>query len=165
MRARQEAAEGLAVRVHRPTEPGDRLLKLWLEPGEPGQRGMLAGGWTDPLDAKRIAKDRERFLRSTEVAEPETLDAEQSAPALDALVRRAGELDLALSEGVALVLPQLRRAAGSPDWPDFDVVLGPTRLRRVCPPRAGRISPCPGRVSVRRHPRSSATPPASCAGC
>jgi hypothetical protein len=23
------------------------------------------------------------------------------------------------------VLPQLRRAAGSPDWPDFDVVLGP----------------------------------------
>jgi hypothetical protein len=125
VRARQEAAEGLAIRVHRPTEPGDRLLKLWLEPGEPGQRGMLAGGWTDPLDARRIDKDRERFLRSAHVGEPETLDAEGSAQALDGVVRRAGELDLALSEGVALVLAQLRRAVGGPEWPDFDVVLGP----------------------------------------
>jgi hypothetical protein len=128
VRARHDVAEGLAVRVHRPTEPGDRLLKLWLEPGYPGppaQRGMLAGGWTDPLDARRVDKDRERFLRNAKVTEPDQLGAEETPQALDALVRRAGELDVALSEGVALVLPQLRRAAGGPEWPDFDVVLGP----------------------------------------
>jgi hypothetical protein len=123
--ARQDAAEGLAIRVHRPAEPGDRLLKLWLEPGEPDQRGLLAGGWTDPLDARRIDKDRERFLRNAKVADPEPLGADRTAGALDAIIRRAGALDVALSEGVALVLPQLRRAAGGPDWPDFDVALGP----------------------------------------
>jgi hypothetical protein len=126
-RAERAPAEGLAARVRRAGEPGERLLKLWLEPGEPGQRGVLAGGWTDPLEPKRLDKDRERFLRTAGVAEAETLDADEAAAALDALVRRAGELGLALSEGVALVLAQLRGAAGGPDWPDFDVVAEPPR--------------------------------------
>jgi hypothetical protein len=126
VRAVLEPAEGLAVRVRRPDERGDRLLKLWLEPGETGQRGLLAGGWTDPLDARRVDKDSERFLRMARVAEGEPLDAGQAVAAIDALVRRAGELDAALAEGVALILPQLGRAAGRPDWPDFDVVAEPS---------------------------------------
>jgi hypothetical protein len=126
-RAERLPAEGLAVRVQRAGEPGERLLKLWLEPGEPGQRGVLAGGWTDPLEPKRLDKDRERFLRAAGAGDAETLDAAQAAAALDALVRRAGELELALSEGVALVLAQLRRAAGGAQWPDFDVVAEPRR--------------------------------------
>jgi hypothetical protein len=126
-RAERAPAEGLAVRVQRAGESGERLLKLWLEPGEPGQRGVLAGGWTDPLEPKRLDKDRVRFLRLAGTGEAEPLERAQAIAALDALVRRAGELDLALSEGVALVLAQLRRAVGGADWPDFDVVAEPPR--------------------------------------
>jgi hypothetical protein len=129
-RAERAPAEGLAVRVQRAGEPGERLLKLWLEPGEPGepgQRGVLAGGWTDPLERKRLDKDRVRFLRAAGAGEAEPLDPAQAVAALDALVRRAGELNLALSEGVALVLAQLGRVAGGAEWPDFDVVAEPRR--------------------------------------
>jgi len=143
-RADLPPAAGLAVRVQRPGEPGDRLLKLWLEPGEPGQRGLLAGGWTEPLDDRRLAKDRERFLRmaagegSGEAGMPdgEPLDGPGAAAAVDALVRRAAELGLPLSEGVALVLAQVRRATGSPEWPEFDVIAVPGEGRP--PPRSRR---------------------------
>jgi hypothetical protein len=117
-------AEGLAIRVRRAQEPADRLLKLWLEPGAEHERGVLAGGWTDPLEPKRLEKDRVRFEREAGVQEAEALDATQAREALTTLIARAAELDVALSEGVALVLAQLRRAAGAPDWPDFDVIAG-----------------------------------------
>jgi hypothetical protein len=123
---RAGTAEGLAVRVRRPGEPGDRLLKLWLEPGD-GQGGLLAGGWTDPLDERALARERERFLRTAATAEVsgEPLEPAAAAAAVDGLLRRAGELDVPLSEGVALVWAQLRRAAGAPGWPPFDVVVVP----------------------------------------
>jgi hypothetical protein len=54
---------------------------------------------------------------------------------LDRLVRRTAELDLPLAEGVALVIAQLRRAAGGPDWPAFDVVAVPET------PRGGSARP------------------------
>jgi hypothetical protein len=44
---------------------------------------------------------------------------------LDRIVRRTAELDLPLAEGVALIIAQLQRAAGGPDWPPFDVVAVP----------------------------------------
>jgi hypothetical protein len=142
-RAELPPAEGLAVRVRRPGEAGDRLLKLWLEPGEERQRGLLAGGWTEPLDDRRLDKDRRRFARmaatsagSDEHLDAQPLDAAAAAAAVDALVRRAAELGLPLSEGVALVLAQVRRAAGSPDWPEFDVLAVPGEGRP--PPRSGR---------------------------
>jgi hypothetical protein len=134
-------AEGLAVRVRRPGEPADRLLKLWLEPGEEGQRGLLAGGWTEPLDDRRLEKDRRRFERMAAAdagdetpPDAQPLGAEAAAAAVDALVRRASGLGLSLSEGVALVLAQVRRAAGSPSWPEFDVLALP-----------GEGRPAPGR--------------------
>jgi hypothetical protein len=123
-------AAGLAVRVRRPGEPGERLLKLWLEPGEAGDRGLLAGGWTDPLPAPRLEKDRDRFLRMAAGEEEPPLDAAAAAAALDALVRRAHEAGVPVSEGVALVLASLRRAAGGPEWPDFDVVAAPGTEKR-----------------------------------
>jgi hypothetical protein len=136
-------AEGVAVRVRRPGEPADRLLKLWLEPGGDGLHGLLAGGWTEPLEPRRLDKDRERFLRmaastgaAPEPLEAEELDAAGAAAAVDALVRRAAQLGLAVSEGVALVLAQVRRAAGSPRWPDFDVLTVPGEGRP--PPRSRR---------------------------
>lgn len=128
-------ADGLAVRVRRPSEPEERLLKLWLEPGadaQPGTGGLgalLAGGWTDPLASRRLEKDRDRFFRMAQAEDPEPLDADGAVAALDALVRRAHELDAPVSEGVALILPQLRRAAGGPDWPAFAVVAEPGRAR------------------------------------
>jgi hypothetical protein len=136
-------AEGLAVRVRRPGERGERLLKLWLEPGDADQRGLLAGGWTEPLDARRLEKDRQRFERmaaaSTDAQDPpdaQPLDAAGATAAVDAIVRRAAELGLALSEGVALVLAQVRRAAGGPEWPEFDVLALPGEGHP--PPRSGR---------------------------
>jgi hypothetical protein len=126
-------AEALAAVVRRPGEPGAGMLKLWLEPGEPGAAGLLAGGWTDPLDERRLEKERERFARMAGTAgageepagDPGELDAPQAIAALDRLVRRAGELELPLAEGVALVIAQLRLAAGSPEWPGFDIVAVP----------------------------------------
>ena len=40
-------------------------------------------------------------------------------------MRRAGELGVPVAEGVALVAAQLRRAAGGPEWPSFDVISVP----------------------------------------
>jgi hypothetical protein len=116
-------AEAMMAVVRRPGEPGGRLLKLWLEPG-----GLLAGGWTEPLEERRLDKERERFVRvAGEDIEPgaQPLGAPATIAELDRLVRRTGELDLPLAEGVALVLPQLRHAAGGPEWPPFDVVAVP----------------------------------------
>jgi hypothetical protein len=130
-------AEALAAVVRRPGEPGARLLKLWLEPG-----AVLAGGWTEPEDDRRLEKERERFVRSAgEGGEPgsEPLDAQATIAALDALVRRTAELELPLAEGVALVIAQLRRASGGPDWPGFDVVAVPEA------PRKGSARPGPRR--------------------
>jgi hypothetical protein len=131
-------AEAMAAVVRRPGEPCGRLLKLWLEPG-----GLLAGGWTEPLDERRLDKERERFARMAVTAgdgegEPEAapLDVAATVAELDRLVRRTAELDLPLAEGVALILAQLRRAAGGPEWPAFDVVTVPE------PPKA---SARPGR--------------------
>ena len=45
----------------------------------------------------------------------EALDAQGAIAELDRLVRRTAELDLPLAEGVALVIAQLRRAAGRPE--------------------------------------------------
>src|SRR4051812_18882161 len=56
--AAPDAAEAFAALVRRPGEPGARLLKLWLEPG-----GLLAGGWSAPMDDRRLDKERERFVR------------------------------------------------------------------------------------------------------
>jgi hypothetical protein len=128
-----EPAEAFAAVVRRPGEPGARLLKLWLEPGEGATAGLLAGGWTEPTDDRRLARERERFARLAATAgagegdEPQagTLDATAAAAELDRIVRRAGELDVPLAEGVALVIAQLRRAAGEPEWPAFDVVAVP----------------------------------------
>jgi hypothetical protein len=131
-------AEAMAALVRRPGEPGGRLLKLWLEPD-----GLLAGGWTEPLDERRLEKERERFVRMAAEgveAGDEALDPEATLAELDRLVRRTAELELPLAEGVALVLPQLRRAAGRPDWPAFDVVAVPE------PPKG---SPRPGRRRAR----------------
>jgi hypothetical protein len=130
-----EPAEAFAAVVRRPGEPGARLLKLWLEPG-----GLLAGGWTEPADDRRLGKERERFSRMAATAgsgegdEPraKALDPAATAAELDRLVRRAGELDVPLAEGVALVIAQLWHAAGEPEWPAFDVVAVPE------PPQRGR---------------------------
>lgn len=132
-----EPAEAFAAVVRRPGEPGARLLKLWLEPGEGATAGLLAGGWTEPADDRRLAKERERFSRMSATAgsgegdEPQarTLDAAGAAAELDRLVQRAGELGVPLAEGVALVIAQLRRAAGEPEWPAFDVVAVPEAPR------------------------------------
>jgi hypothetical protein len=121
-------AEACAVLIRRPGEPGARLMKLWLEPGE-----VLAGGWTEPLSERQLDKERSRFARMAatsageEEGEPraDTLDAQGAIAELDRLVRRSGELGLPLAEGVALVIAQLRRAAGGPDWPRFEVVALP----------------------------------------
>jgi hypothetical protein len=121
-------AEACAIVVRRPGEPGARLLKLWLEPAE-----LLAGGWTEPLDDRRLHRERERFARMAATgggahdAEPraDTVDAAGAIALLDRLMRRTAELGLPLAEGVALVAAQLRRAAGGPDWPGFDVVAVP----------------------------------------
>jgi hypothetical protein len=121
-------AEAFAALVRRPGEPGARLLKLWLEPD-----GLLAGGWTEPMDERRLAREHDRFTRlaatadDTEPGEPGTseLDHDATLAELDRMVRRTAELELPLAEGVALVLPQLRRASGRPDWPAFDVVAVP----------------------------------------
>jgi hypothetical protein len=118
-------AEACAVLIRRPGEPGARLMKLWLEPDE-----VLAGGWTEPLSERQLDKERSRFARMAATAggeqegEPsaDTLDAPRAIAELDRLIRRSGELGLPLAEGVALVIAQLRRAAGGPDWPRFDVV-------------------------------------------
>jgi hypothetical protein len=135
-------AEALAAVVRRPGEPGARLLKLWLEPD-----GLLAGGWTDVLDERRLGKERERFARmavagNESIAEPDEtatgareLDREAAIAELDRLVRRTADLELPLAEGVALVIAQLRRAAGSPEWPAFAVVAVPE------PPRGGSARP------------------------
>jgi hypothetical protein len=128
-----EPAEAFAAVVRRPGDPGARLLKLWLEPAEGATAGLLAGGWTEPADDRRLAKERERFSRmaatggSAEGDEPgaTTLDPVAAAAELDRIVRRAGELGVPLAEGVALVIAQLRRAAGEPEWPAFDVVAVP----------------------------------------
>jgi hypothetical protein len=131
-------AEALAAIVRRPGEPGARMLKLWLEPG-----GLLAGGWTEPEDDRRLDKERVRFVRTAgEDGEPgaEPLDAEATIAALDRIVRRTAELGLPLAEGVALVIAQLRRAAGGPDWPAFDVVAVPEPPKGSARPGARRGS-------------------------
>jgi hypothetical protein len=137
--AAPEPAEAFAAVVRRPGEPGPRLLKLWLEPD-----AVLAGGWTDPLDDRKLAKERDRFARMAasdgsegEGDEPRTraLDHDAAVAELDRLVRRTAELDLPLAEGVALVIAQLRLAAGEPEWPAFDVVAVPE------PPRGGSARP------------------------
>jgi hypothetical protein len=122
-----EPAEAMAAMIRRPGEPGARLLKLWLEPD-----GLLAGGWTEPMDERHLGKERERFARMAASAgegegEPAAaaLDVPATVAELDRIVRRTAELDLPLAEGVALVIAQLRRAAGGPEWPAFDVVAVP----------------------------------------
>jgi hypothetical protein len=120
-----EPAEALAAVVRRPGEPHPRLLKLWLEPGDERSTGLFAGGWTDPFDGRRLEKERDRFAKAGRGELGPELDADGVANAVDALVRRAGELQLPLAEGVALVIAQLRRAAGGPEWPAFDVVATP----------------------------------------
>jgi hypothetical protein len=137
-----EPAEALAAVVRRPGEPGGRLLKLWLEPD-----GLLAGGWTEPLDDRKAAKERERFARMAASAgegdgEPEAhaLDVDATIAELDRLVRRTAELELPLAEGVALILAQLRRAAGGPEWPAFDVVAVPEPPRGSARPGRRRSS-------------------------
>jgi hypothetical protein len=127
---------GLAARVRRPGEPGERMLKLWLEPVADG---ILAGGWTDPLDARRFDKERDRFVRTAQAEGAEgsaPLDPAGTIAALDALVRRTTELGLPVAEGVGLILAQLRRAAGTPDWPAFDIVAMPHEAPRA--PARGR---------------------------
>jgi hypothetical protein len=118
-------SEGLAAVVRRPGEPGARLLKLWLEPGDGERDGLLAGGWTDPQDDRRLERERERFARAGDGPLGPELDAAAAAAEIDAMVRRAAALGLPLAEDLALVIAPLRRAAGSPDWPAFDVVLPP----------------------------------------
>jgi hypothetical protein len=133
-----EPAEAFAAVVRRPGEPGARLLKLWLEPG-----GLLAGGWTEPMDERRVDKERERFVRMAgEGMTPgaEALDHEATVAELDRIVRRTAELDLPLAEGVALILAQLRRAAGGPEWPSFDVVAVPEPPRGSARPGRRRSS-------------------------
>jgi hypothetical protein len=115
-------AEALAAAVRRPGEPHARLLKLWLEPGG---EGLFAGGWTDPIDERRLERERDRFAKLGEGTLGPELDAAGAGQAVDRLVRRAAELDVPLAEGVALVIAQLRRAAGEPEWPAFDVVATP----------------------------------------
>jgi hypothetical protein len=113
--------EGLAARMRRPGEPGARLMKLWLEPGE-----MLAGGWTDPLDDRRLERERIRFARAAGGSgEEPALDAAATVAEVDRIVRRAADLGLPLAEGVALVIAQLRHAAGGPEWPPFAVLATP----------------------------------------
>jgi hypothetical protein len=133
-----EPAEAMAAVIRRPAEPGARLLKLWLEP-----EGLLAGGWTEPLDERRLAKERERFVRMAgEDGEPgaEALDAEGTIGEVDRIVRRTAELDLPLAEGVALIIAQLRRAAGGPQWPAFDVVAVPEPPKGAARPGRRRSS-------------------------
>jgi hypothetical protein len=117
---------GLAAIVRRPGEPGARLLKLWLEPGE-GERldGMLAGGFTDPMDDRRLERERDRFARAGGGSLGPELDAAMAAAEVDAIVRSAAELRLPLAEALGLSIAQLRRAAGSPDWPAFEVLVTP----------------------------------------
>jgi hypothetical protein len=115
-------AEAFAAAVRRPEERSARLLKLWLEPGD---ERLFAGGWTDPLDERRLEKERDRFAKAGDGTLGPELDAAGAAEAIDRLVRRAAELDAPLAEGVALIIAQLRRAAGSPDWPEFEVVTTP----------------------------------------
>jgi hypothetical protein len=131
-------AEAMAAIVRRPGEPGARMLKLWLEPG-----GLLAGGWTEPEDDRRLEKERVRFVRTAGgEGEPgaEPLDAQATIAALDRIVRRTAELGLPLAEGVALVIAQLRRASGGPDWPAFDVVAVPEPPKGSARPGARRGS-------------------------
>jgi hypothetical protein len=135
-------AEAMAAVVRRPGEPGPRLLKLWLEPD-----GLLAGGWTEPLDERRLDKERERFARmaasaGTDDGESEAapLDVAATVAELDRLVRRTAELDLPLAEGVALIIAQLRRAAGGPPWPSFDVVTVPEPPKGAARPGRRRSS-------------------------
>jgi hypothetical protein len=66
------------------------------------------------------------------------LAAPEAPGAIDALVRRAAALELPLSEGVALILAQLRRAAGRPDWPPFDVRATPGAAPKPPPRRRQR---------------------------
>jgi hypothetical protein len=120
-----EPAAGLAAIVRRPGEPGARLLKLWLEPAEGDRDGLLAGGFTDPLDDRRLERERDRFARAGDGELGPELDAAAAAAAVDALVRRAAEAGVSLAEALGLSIPQLRRAAGSPEWPDFDVLVPP----------------------------------------
>jgi hypothetical protein len=121
-----EPVSGLAAVVRRPGEPGARLLKLWLEPGEGAQLdGLLAGGFTDPLDDRRLERERDRFARAGGGALGPELDAAGAAAEIDALVRRAAELRVPLAEAMGLSIAQLRRAAGSPEWPEFEVLVTP----------------------------------------
>jgi hypothetical protein len=120
-------AEALAAAVRRPGEPHARMLKLWLEPGDDG---LFAGGWTDPIDERRLEKERDRFAKAGEGTVGPELDADGTRDAVDRIVRRAAELDVPMAEGVALVIPQLRRAAGAPDWPAFEVVVTPGQPSR-----------------------------------
>jgi hypothetical protein len=115
-------AAALAAAVRRPAEPHARLLKLWLEPGPDG---LFAGGWTDPIDERRLERERDRFAKLGDGTLGPELDAAGAGQAVDRLVRRAAELDVPLAEGVALVIAQLRRAAGEPEWPAFEVVTTP----------------------------------------
>jgi hypothetical protein len=118
----QPPGAGLAAVVRRPGETGARLLKLWLEPGEGGgDDGLLAGGFTDPLDDRRLQRERERFVRAAGAPAGPELDAAEVAAELDRIVRSAAGLGVPLAEALALSIAQLRRAAGAPEWPDFDV--------------------------------------------
>jgi hypothetical protein len=118
-----EPAAGLAAIVRRPGEPGGRLLKLWLEPGDAGRDGLLAGGFTDPQDDRRLERERDRFVRAGSGELGPELDAAEAAAEIDALVRRAAELGAPLAEALGLSIAQLRRAAGGLDWPAFDVLV------------------------------------------
>ena len=123
--------EQLAARMERPGEPRPYLLKLWFDPGEGQRGGALAGGWTEPLAERRLRPELMAFGRRGEAAgEPEPLDAVTFAAQTDRIVRAAAERGVPVTEALALVLPQLRRAVGSPDWPPFHVLPEPEAPRR-----------------------------------
>jgi hypothetical protein len=116
-------AEQLAATLERPGEAHPHLLKLWFDPGEGDWAGAVAGGWTDPIPDRRLRSELAAFGRRAGAAgDPEPLDAAAFAAEVDRVIRGAADRNVPLTEGIALVLPQLRRAVGSPRWPAFEVV-------------------------------------------
>ena len=134
---------------------GDRPRRSWRRSREPGQRGDAAGGWTEPARRRASSTIVERSCAAYEVAEPETLDAAQSAPA-STRSTGGGRSTARSSEGA----PSYCRSSGARRGARtgrLDVGSGHAAER--VRPRQGRAVPQP--AVHRAPPRPSATPPAA----